>query len=80
MLRPSPNHGTQRLPNDDDEPASSSNFQVALMVLMNKWANFVDLSFIISHLQSEQLKHTCNIAMCLGWYGLPYWCSLRVIA
>ena len=26
MLRPSPNHGTQRLPNDDDDEVAKSSF------------------------------------------------------
>ena len=31
MLRPSPNHGTQRLPNDDDDVVSDSNHQIKII-------------------------------------------------
>ena len=41
VLRPSPNHGTQRLPNDDDDDESYDN--------MNKTIRYCRHSFVMTH-------------------------------
>ena len=42
MLRPSPNHGTQRLPNDDDDD-DISNFSIVLARLHTIYDNAISV-------------------------------------
>ena len=37
MLRPSPNHGTQRLPNDDEFGGLGLGFRVRVLVVVRVW-------------------------------------------
>ena len=55
MLRPSPNHGTQRLPNDDDDYDDSYNIDMhtSIYILDNKF-NKCSIVLIIFRLQNKQ--------------------------
>ena len=43
MLRPSPNHGTQRLPNDDDVVVRFQSYVISAQMLLKRY----DLSKVI---------------------------------
>ena len=42
MLSPSPNHGTQRLPNDDDDEEGKSAMQIGMQYTIQLYCIYVD--------------------------------------
>ena len=61
MLRPSPNHGTQRLPNDDDDE------YVTICAVVYKWGKCKQVfhfNFLLSHI------HFFNMFTLLSMCGI----------
>ena len=63
MLRPSPNHGTQRLPNDDDDPKRPPSLEGSHAL---GYPNYKDK--VMQHLiQQLYILSRCNWFVIIDW-------------
>ena len=67
MLRPSPNHGTQRLPNDDDDDEVKLTLNLVLFVC-KKLGYQMMLTYLFSKLLVMTAFHKGNLAVKKGGY------------